>query len=145
MFQSSYDHEIFRNYYQWQKWCPCKRSRSKVKVTKVKTLFSRFQTVTPVWIYIWNDRQSLMLLRRCPIVFQGHPWNFKVTQLNKKRILTQIVRFCNSSLNSLKAWCKCLKQHRSSALLNFKLIRQISRSHWTKNRRFWPKLSVSGL
>ena len=28
MFPSSYHHEIFRNYYQWQKWCPCKRSRS---------------------------------------------------------------------------------------------------------------------
>ena len=33
MFPSSYHHEIFRSYYQWQKWCPCKRSRSKVKVT----------------------------------------------------------------------------------------------------------------
>ena len=31
MFLSSYHHEIFRSYYHWQKWCPCKRSRSKVK------------------------------------------------------------------------------------------------------------------
>ena len=31
MFPSSYHHEIFRNYYQWQKWRPCKRSRSEVK------------------------------------------------------------------------------------------------------------------
>ena len=30
MFPSSY-HEIFRSYYQWQKWRPCKRSRSEVK------------------------------------------------------------------------------------------------------------------
>ena len=28
MFPSSYHHEIFRSYYQWQKWRPCKRSRS---------------------------------------------------------------------------------------------------------------------
>ena len=28
MFLSPYHHEIFRSYYQWQKWCPCKRSRS---------------------------------------------------------------------------------------------------------------------
>ena len=27
----SYHHEIFRSYYQWQKWGPCKRSRSEVK------------------------------------------------------------------------------------------------------------------
>ena len=31
MFFSSYHHEIFRSYYHWQKWCPCKRSRSEVE------------------------------------------------------------------------------------------------------------------
>ena len=31
MFPSSYHHEIFRSYYQRQKWCPCKRSRLGVK------------------------------------------------------------------------------------------------------------------
>ena len=31
MFPSWYHHEIFRSYYQWQKWCPCKSSRSEVK------------------------------------------------------------------------------------------------------------------
>ena len=31
MFPSLYNHEIWRSYYQWQKWCPCKRSRSAVK------------------------------------------------------------------------------------------------------------------
>ena len=31
MFPSSYHHEIFRSHYQWQKWGPCKRSRSEVK------------------------------------------------------------------------------------------------------------------
>ena len=45
--------------------------RSKLKVTEVMTPFSRFQTVTPVWIYIWwwNDAQSLMLLRRGALLF----------------------------------------------------------------------------
>ena len=98
MFPSSYHHKIFRSYYQWPKWRPCKRSRSKVKVTEVNTQLSRFRTVTPVWIHIWwwNDAQSLMLLRR-------------------------------------------------GALLFFKVIRQIWRSHGSKNRRIWPKLGVSGL
>ena len=27
MFPSSYHHEISRSYYQWQKWCPCKRCK----------------------------------------------------------------------------------------------------------------------
>ena len=31
MFPSSYHHEICRSHYQWQKWRPCKRSRSEVK------------------------------------------------------------------------------------------------------------------
>ena len=41
-------------------------SMQKVKVTEVMTPFSRFRTVTPVWIHIWrsNDAESLMLLRR---------------------------------------------------------------------------------
>ena len=66
MFPSSHHPEIFRSYYQWQMWCPCKRSRSKVKVTEVMTPLSCFRTVTPVWIHIlqWNDAQSLVLLRR---------------------------------------------------------------------------------
>ena len=31
MFPSSYHHEIFRSYYQWQMWRPCNRSKSEVK------------------------------------------------------------------------------------------------------------------
>ena len=71
MFPSSYHHEIFRSYYQWQKWRPCKRSRSKVKVTEVNTQLNRFRTVTPVWIHIWwwNDAYSLMMLRRGALLF----------------------------------------------------------------------------
>ena len=98
MFPSSYHHEIFRSYYQWQKWRPCKRSRSEVKVTEVNTQLNRFRTVTLVWIHIWwwNDAYSLISLRR-------------------------------------------------GALLFFKVIRQISRSHGSKKRQIWPRLGVSGL
>ena len=90
--------------------------RSKVKVTEVKTQFSRFLTVNPVWIHIWwwNDAWSLILLRRGALLFfQGHPSNFKVTRL------TKIVEFdpdwafpdWNSSLNSPMAtkWCTKLE------------------------------------
>ena len=98
MFPSSYHHEIFRSYYHGQKWCPCKRSRSKVKVTEVNTQLSRFRTLTPVWIHIWQWNHA-------------HSW----------------------------------KQHRRGALLFFKVIRQISRSHGFKNCRIWPRLVISGL
>ena len=85
MFPSSYHHEIFRSYYQWQKWRPCKRSRSrsKVKVTEVTTQLNRFRTVTPVWIHIWwwNDAYNLIMLRRGALWFlavtkQLYKWYF---------------------------------------------------------------------
>ena len=49
----------------------CQGQRSKVKVTEFMTLFSRFRTVTPVWIHRWwwNVAQSLMLLRRGALLF----------------------------------------------------------------------------
>ena len=45
--------------------------RSKVKVTEVMTPFSRFRTVTSVWIHIlrWNYAYSLMLLRKGALLF----------------------------------------------------------------------------
>ena len=66
MFLSSYHHKIFRSHYHCEKWCPYKRSRSKVKVTEVKTQLDRFRTIIPVWFHIWwwNDALSLLLLRR---------------------------------------------------------------------------------
>ena len=52
-------------------------------------------------------------LKRCPIVFQGHLSNFKVTRLKKSSNLTQIGRFraLNSSLNTPMAtkWCTKLE------------------------------------
>ena len=72
--------------------------RSKVKVTEVNTQLSRFRTLTPVWIHIWQWNHA-------------HSW----------------------------------KQHRRGALLFFKVIGLISRSHGSKNRWIWPRLGVSGL
>ena len=87
-------------------------------------------------------------LKRCPIVFQGHPSNFKVTRDNKSPILTRIERFRTVTLVWIHRWlwndAQSLKQHRRGALLFFKVIRWISRSHGTINRWFWPELSVSG-
>ena len=87
MFPSLYHHEIFRSYYQWQKWFPCKRSRSKVKVTEVNTQLNRFQTVTPVWIHIWwwNDAYSLMMLRRGALLFLKVIHQISRSHSSKKR------------------------------------------------------------
>ena len=88
-------------------------------------------------------------LKRCPVVSQGHPSNFKVTRLKKSSNLTQIGRFRTVTLfwNNIWWWNDAfsLMLLRISALLFFKVIRQISRSHGSKNRRIWPRLGVSGL
>ena len=99
MFLSPYHHEIFSSHYNRSDvQAKGQGQRPKVKIAEVKTQFSRFWTVTPVWIHIcqWNDRQSLMWQRR-------------------------------------------------DALLFFKVICQISRSHGTKTRWILADLGISGL
>ena len=87
--------------------------------------------------------------KRCPIVFHDQPLNFNVTGGKISPILTQIGRFRTVTPVWIQRWlwndAQSLKQHRRGALLFFKVIRQTSRSHGTKNRQFWPELSVSGL
>ena len=88
-------------------------------------------------------------LKRCPIFFQGHTSNCKVTRPKKSWILTQIGRFRTVTPVWIHRWlwnvAQSLKQQRRDALLLSKVIHQISRSHGTKHHRFWPKLGVSGL
>ena len=127
------------------------RSRSEVrfhghtaKKSSILTQIGCFRTVTPVWIQIWwwNDAQSLMLLRRGALFFSRSSVKFKVTRLKKSLILTQIGRFRTATLVWIHWWlwndAQSLKQHRRGALSFFKVIRQISRSHGTKNRLFDP-------
>ena len=145
---SSYHHEIFRSYYQWQKWRPCKRSRSKVKVTEVNTQLSRFRTVTPVWIHIWwwNDAQSLMLLRRGALSFlaatkQLYKWYFPSVRLSVRLSvclshLFHHVPIIVSSWNfqELLPWSKVMSMQKVKV-----------RSQRTRPQRSTPNLAVSGL
>ena len=75
---------------------------------------------------------------------QGQRSKVKVTevttQLNRFRTVTPVwIHICwwNDGYS--------LMLLRRGALLFFKVIRQISRSHGSKNRRMWPRLGVSGL
>ena len=68
---------------------------SNCKVTRLKkssnlTQIGRFRTVTPVWPMAMKCCTKLETAKeRCPIIFQGHPSNFKVTR-DKTSIFTQI-------------------------------------------------------
>ena len=70
---------------------------------------------------------------------QGQRSKVKVTE-----VTTQLPG-CNSSLNShmmMKWYIYNLRLLRRCALLFFKVIRQISRSHGSKNRRIWPHWAI---
>ena len=75
---------------------------------------------------------------------QGQRSKVKVTEVN-----TQLNRFRTVTPVWIHIWwwndAYSLMLLRRGALLFFKVIRQISRSHGSKNRRIWPRLSVSGL
>ena len=64
-------------------------------------------------------------------------------------VTTQLDRFRTVTPVWIHIWCwnftYSLMLLRGGALLFFKVIRQISRSHGAKNRRIWPRLGVSGL
>ena len=75
---------------------------------------------------------------------QGQRSKVKVTE-----VTTQLNRFRTVTPVWIHIWwwndAYSLMLLRRGALLFFKVIRQISRSHGSKNRRIWPKLVVSGL
>ena len=72
---------------------------------------------------------------------QGQRSTVKVTtQLNRFRTVTPVwihMWWWNDAYSLIML--------RRGALLFFKVIRQISRSHGSKNGRIWPRLGVSGL
>ena len=74
--------------------------------------------------------------KRCPIVCQGHLSNFKVTLHDKSPILIRIERFRTVTPVWIHRWlwnhAQSLMLHRRGALLFFKVIYQISRSHGAK-------------
>ena len=75
---------------------------------------------------------------------QGQRSKVKVTEVN-----TQLNRFRTVTLVWIHIWwwndaCSLMTLRRG-ALLFFKVIHQISRSHGSKKRQIWPRLGVSGL
>ena len=106
-------------------------------------------SVTPFWPYshhriimkfsgvITNDQSKVHAKG------QGQRSKVKVTE-----VTTQLNRFRTVTPVWIHIWwwneAYSLMLLRRGALLFFKVIRQISRSHGSKNRQIWPRLGVSG-
>ena len=92
---------------------------------------------------------------RCPIVFQGHPSNFKVTRYKTSPILTQIGRFrtiCRSQLsNPSDLPCWLCSHYRNVIKFSGVNTNDQSKVHSkgqgqrSRSQRSQPNLTVSGL
>ena len=115
------------------------------------------------------DQAALqMVFSVCPSVCLSHlfdyvpiivsSWNFQellpMTKVSRSKVkvtkvTTQLNRFRTVTPVWIHIWwwndAYSLMLLRRGALLFFKVVRQISRSQGSKNRRIWPRLGVSGL
>ena len=107
-------------------------------------------SVTPFWLY--SHHRIIMIFsgvitndqRKVHAKGEGQRSKVKVTE-----VTTQLNCFRTVTPVWIHIWwwndAYSLMLLRRGALLFFKVIRQISRSHGSKNRRIWPRLGVSGL
>ena len=130
----------------------CQISRS--HRTKIRWFWPEL-CVSGLWLEFWFADGFQMMhkawsnIEEVPYCFSKSSYKFQGHTRQKKSILTQIGRFRTVTPVRIHWWlwndAQSLQQYRRGALLFFKVFCQISRSHGTKNRRFWPELSVSGL
>ena len=107
-------------------------------------------SVTPFWLCshhrIIMKFSGVFTNDQCKVHAKGQGQRSKVkvtevtTQLNRFRTVTPV-------WNHIWWWNDAygLMLLRRGALLFLKVIRQISRSHGSKDRRIWPRLGISGL
>ena len=117
--------------------CPSVRPSVRLSVTPFSPC-SHHHIVMKLSGVITNDKSDVHAKG------QGQRSKVKVTEVN-----TQLNRFRTVTLVWIHIWCwndaYSLMMLRRGALLFFKVIRQISRSHGSKKRQIWPRLGVSGL
>ena len=101
----------------------------------------------PIIVSSWNFQELLPMTKVTSmqkVKVRGQRSKVKVTEVN-----TQLNRFRTVTLVWIRIWwwndAYSLMMLRRGALLFFKVIRQISRSHGSKKRQIWPRLGVSGL
>ena len=107
-------------------------------------------SVTPFWLC--SHHRIIMKLSGVITKDQGNVHAKGQGQRSKVKVTevpTQLSRFRTVTPVWIHIWwgndTYSLMLLRRGALLFFKAIRQISRSHGAKKRRIWPRLGVSGL
>ena len=121
-----------------------------VQSVRLSVCLSVCLSVTPFWLcfhhYIIMTFSGVITSDRSEVhaKSQGQRSKVKVTE-----VTTQLNHFRTVTPVWIHIWwwndAYSLIMFRRGALLFFKVIRQISRSHGSKNCRIWPRLGISGL
>ena len=111
---------------------------------KMSVRLSHLFDYVPLIVSSWNFQELLLMTKvrsMQKVKVRGQRSRSEVTtQLNRFRTVTPVwilIWWWNDAYS--------LMLLRRGALLFFKVIRQISMSHGSKNRQIWPRLGVSGL
>ena len=105
-------------------------------------------SVTPFWLC--SHHRIIMKFSRVVTTDQGNVHaKGQRSKVKVTEVTIQLSRFRTVTPAWIHIWwwndtCSLMLLRRG-ALLFFKVIRQISRSHGAKNRWIWPRLGVSGL
>ena len=109
-------------------------------------VFSVCLSVTPFWLC--SHHRIIMKFSGVITTDQGNV-HAKGQGQGHTEVATQLSRFRTVTPVWIRIWwwndTYSLMLLRRGALLFFKVIRQVSRSHGAKNRRIWPRLGVSRL
>ena len=113
----------------------------------LQMIFSVCPSVTPFWLC--SHHRIIMKFSEVITKDQGKVHAKGQGQRSKVKVTTQLNRFQTVTPVWIHIWwwndTYNLMLLRRGAILFFKVIRQISRSHGAKTRRIWPRLGVSGL
>ena len=115
IFLYSYHHDIFRILCHWQKWWPCQRLRSEVKIMvrefKKMLQLGHCRTVTPIRINRWlpDDAQRLKWHRSCTLLFSRSSVKFRCHTGKQIANWILISEFPDDNLSSssqmVMKWC----------------------------------------
>ena len=121
---SSYHHEIFRSYYQWQKSCPCKRSGSEVKGQGLRGQ-------NPIWPFPdHNSSLNSHMMMRPIYMFSsnfGYSTNIPMSEnsLYERRIVSKVHSQSTCSRNCVKSFCGIyIRAIKANRKMHYKLILQ---------------------
>ena len=126
--------------YEWFSPSVCPSVCLSVRLSARLSVRHTFLTIMKFSGFITNDRSDAHAKG------QGQRSKVKVTEVNP-----QLSRFQTVTPVWIHIWwwndaqSLMLLRIRRGVLLFFKVIRQISRSHGSKNRWIWPNMAVSGL